>query len=136
MPNSSVNRQFVNLVAHVPHLLEQQTDKSFKVCSAECNGGGDFITLYNHVILENSQCPLFIFPNDGDGPVICKYNKKQPMNQCQFWILYYPPLKLMCILGGCRKLLKTPIQTQDHRQRTLFIPYMDGSGSQVSIELH
>ncbi len=63
---------------------------------------GDFRTLYNHVIFDHRQCPLFIFPNDHDGPVIYRYSKNShlwTLDQCKFWTFHFPPLKPMY----CRK---------------------------------
>ncbi len=59
---------------------------------------GDFRTLYNHVILDHRQCPLFIFPNDRDGPMIYKYSKNRhlwTLVQCKFWTFHFPPLEPM-----------------------------------------
>ncbi len=59
---------------------------------------GDFRTLYNHVIFDHRQCPLFIFPNDCNGPVIYKYSKNSrlwTLDQCKFWTFHFPPLKPM-----------------------------------------
>ncbi len=44
---------------------------------------GDFRTLYNHVILDHRQCPLFIFPNDHNGRLI--FNIAEIFT-CGLWI--------------------------------------------------
>ena len=51
---------------------------------------------------------------------------------CGFFIFLYWN---QCVFRGARKHLKTPILTQDHRQSTLFVPFMAGGGSQVSTGL-
>ena len=57
----------------------------------------------HHVILDHRQCSPFLFPNDSDGPVICEYDKSyclSTLDQCQFWILYFPLLKSVWFFWG------------------------------------
>ena len=49
---------------------------------------------------------------------------------------FSPYIQTNVLIGKDRKLLKTPVQTQDDRQSTLLILDMDGGGSKVSTELH
>ncbi len=76
---------------------------------------------------------LFIFPNDGDGPVNCNYIC---ITKTTNWVSTVDQCKLCIENIEDKKLLKTPIVIQDQKQSTLFILYMAGGGSEVSTDSH